>query len=79
MKIEVCIHAPFQGKAFFHFFTDILIINGVFLTSFFNVETTQKTLVKEYTFFYKKLGSGHSTKSFLIQQEILSILVLKVS
>ena len=29
-------------------------------------------------FFYKKLGSGHSTKSFLIQ-EILSILVLKVS
>ena len=34
---------------------------------------------KQYTFFYKKLGSGHSTKSFLIQQEILSILVLKVS
>ena len=31
-----------------------------------------------YTFFYKKLGSGHSTKSFLIPQEILSILVLKV-
>ena len=31
-------------------------------------------------FFYKKLGSGHSsTKSFLIQHEILSILVLKVS
>ena len=25
-----------------------------------------------YTFFYKKLGSGHSTKSFLIQHEILS-------
>ena len=33
-----------------------------------------------YTFyFYKKLGSGHSTKSFLISHEILSILVLKVS
>ena len=31
----------------------------------------------EYTFFYKKLGSGHSTKSFLISHEILSILVLK--
>ena len=30
-------------------------------------------------FFYKKLGSGHSTKSFFIQFEILSILVLKVS
>ena len=30
-------------------------------------------------FFYKKLGSGHSPKSFLIQQGILSILVLKVS
>ena len=32
-----------------------------------------------YTFFYKKLGSGHRTKSFLISHEILSILVLKVS
>ena len=29
--------------------------------------------------FYKKLGSGHSTISFLISHEILSILVLKVS
>ena len=29
--------------------------------------------------FYKKLGSGHSTKSFLISHEILFILVLKVS
>ena len=29
--------------------------------------------------FYKKLESGHSTKSFLISYEILSILVLKVS
>ena len=27
--------------------------------------------------FYKKLGSGHSTKSFLINHDILSILVLK--
>ena len=27
--------------------------------------------------FYKKLGSGHSIKSFLISHEILSILVLK--
>ena len=35
------------------------------------------TLLK-YTF-YKKLGSGHGTKSFLISHEILSILVLKVS
>ena len=25
--------------------------------------------------FYKKLGSGHSTKSFLISHEILSVLV----
>ena len=33
----------------------------------------------QHTFFYKKLGSGHSTKSFLISHEILSILVLKVS
>ena len=34
----------------------------------------------KYTFsFYKKLGSGHSTKSFLSSHEILSILVLKVS
>ena len=32
-----------------------------------------------HVFFYKKLGSGHSTKSFLISHEILSILVLKVS
>ena len=30
-------------------------------------------------FFFKKLGSGHRTKSFLILHEILSILVLKVS
>ena len=30
-------------------------------------------------FYYKKLGSGHRTKSFLISHEILSILVLKVS
>ena len=30
-------------------------------------------------FFYKKLGSGHSSKSFLISYEIFSILVLKVS
>ena len=30
-------------------------------------------------FFYTKLGSGHSTKSFLISHGILSILVLKVS
>ena len=29
-------------------------------------------------FLYKKLGSGHSTKSFLISHEISSILVLKV-
>ena len=32
-----------------------------------------------HVFLYKKLGSGHSTKSFLIQHEILSIIVLKVS
>ena len=30
-------------------------------------------------FLYKKPGSGHSTKSFLISFEILSILVLNVS
>ena len=29
--------------------------------------------------FYKKLGSSHSTISFLISHEMLSILVLKVS
>ena len=34
---------------------------------------------KNYAFLYKKLGSGHSTKSFLISHEILSILVLKVA
>ena len=33
----------------------------------------------KYTFFYKKLGSGHRTKSFLISHEILSISVQKVS
>ena len=32
-----------------------------------------------YTSFYKKLRSGHRTKSVLISHEILSILVLKVS
>ena len=32
-----------------------------------------------HTHFHKKLGSGHSTKSFLIQHEILSMLVLKLS
>ena len=32
-----------------------------------------------HVFFYKKLGSGHRTKSFLISHEILSILVLTVS
>ena len=32
-----------------------------------------------YTFFYKKLGSGHSTESFLISHEIFSNLVLRVS
>ena len=32
-----------------------------------------------HVFFYKKLGSGHSTKIFLISHEILSILVPKVS
>ena len=38
------------------------------------------TALLDYTrFFYKKLGSGHSTESFLISHEILSILVLKVS
>ena len=31
------------------------------------------------TRFYRKLGSGHSTNSFLISKEILSIVVLKVS
>ena len=31
------------------------------------------------TRFYKKLGSGHSSKGFLISNEILTILVLKVS
>ena len=30
-------------------------------------------------FFFKKLGSGHCTKSFLISHSILSILVPKVS
>ena len=40
----------------------------------------QKTEILElHVFFHKKLGSGHSTKSFLIQHEILSIVVLKVS
>ena len=29
-----------------------------------------------FTLLYKKLGSGHSTKSFLTSHEILSILVL---
>ena len=37
------------------------------------------SIPKRYTFFYKKLGSGHSTKSFLISHEILSILVQNVS
>ena len=32
-----------------------------------------------HVFLYKKLESGHSTKSFLISQEVLSILELKVS
>ena len=35
--------------------------------------------VRYTRFLYKKLVSGHSTKSFLISHEILSILVLKVS
>ena len=37
-------------------------------------------MAETYTrFFYKKLGSGHSTKSFSISHEILAILVLEVS
>ena len=40
--------------------------------------TGWKNFQDKYTVFYKKLGSGHSTKSFLILHEILSILVLKV-
>ena len=32
-----------------------------------------------HVFLYKKLGSDHSSKSFLISHEILSILVSKVS
>ena len=37
------------------------------------------TLYSIHDFFYKKLGSGHRTRSFLTSHEILSILVLKVS
>ena len=36
-------------------------------------------VLHQHTGLCKKLGSGHSTKSFLISHEILSILVLKVS
>ena len=32
-----------------------------------------------YVFFYKKLGSSHSSQSFLIQREILSISVLNMN
>ena len=41
--------------------------------------TLQQDPDSDTRFFYKKLGSGHRTKSFLISHEILSILVLKVS
>ena len=47
-----------------------------------NVQYWPKFLVsykRNTGFFYKKLGSGHSTKSFVIEHEMLSILVLKAS
>ena len=34
--------------------------------------------ISSYTFFYKKLGSAPSTKSFLISHENFAIIVLKV-
>ena len=45
----------------------------------FNGRFSFLKLEKLHVFFHKKLGSGHGTKSFLIQHKILSILVLKVS
>ena len=49
------------------------------LESFFVLRIISRIDLSSTRFFYKKLGSGHSTKSFLISYEILSILVLKVS
>ena len=45
----------------------------------FKIELSKRELKTYYAFFYKKLGCGHGTKSFLISHDILSILVLKVS
>ena len=44
-----------------------------------NISVFMQERSTRFFFIYKKLGSGHSTKSFLISHEILSILVLQVS
>ena len=44
-----------------------------------NYQSTNTNPIYSTRLFYKKLGSDHSTKSFLISHEILSILVPKVS
>ena len=54
------------------------IENKRFFSKAFEIFTSEMAL-SMHVCFYKKLGSGHSTKSFLISHEILSILVLKVS
>ena len=50
-----------------------------FFSNFARFDSRSETLSLHVHVFYKKLGSGHSTKSFLILNEMLSIIVLKVS
>ena len=49
------------------------------LVGFFRIANFEVSRLERPNVSYKKLGSGHSTKSFLIQNEFLSILVLNFS
>ena len=60
--------------------TYFYLLTQVMLRQLKRADVDLKVKNLEFTrFFYKKLGSGHSTKSFLNSHEILSILVLKFS
>ena len=63
---------------FVKFITALLIPSTELLWELFLISHFQGVfLYRHYTFFCEKLGPEHSTKSFLLQHEILSISVLK--
>ena len=63
----------------FHFTLSYLTAYNIFHHQWFTDHARWfSNLEKVMRVFCKKLGSGHSTESFLLSHEILSILVLKV-